>query len=235
MLDRRTLKVVTFDCYGTLIDWEAGLLGVLRPLFAKRGLPAEEDNWLESYAILERYAEGSDGRGYRPYWQVLREVMAGLDASYKLRLSEDELGLLAESLPGWPVFADTLGVLQRLRSAGLVVGVISNVDEALFRGTCEHSGLRPDWVVTAERCRSYKPSLNNFRVAASEHGLEKASWLHVGQSLFHDIEPASELELRSVWVDRRSGRIGPGATYPGVATPTMRVESLEELAVALGV
>lgn len=233
MLDRGSIKVITFDCYGTLVDWETGLLAALRPVFAGRGLPEEPENWLESYAILERYAEGADGRGYRPYWQVLREVMAGLDQSYKLRLSEDELRTLELSLPGWPVFADTLKALERLRAAGLVIGVISNVDEALFSSTRERSGIRPDWVVTAEQCRSYKPALNNFKVAADKHGLEKGSWLHVAQSLFHDIEPASEMEIRSVWVDRRSGRSGLGATYPGVATPTMRVESLNGLLEAL--
>lgn len=229
MLDRSSLRDITFDCYGTLIDWETGLTSTLRPIFAGRGLPIEEDNWLESYAILERYAEGADGRGYRPYWQVLREVMAGLDSSYNLRLSEDELGALVDSLPGWPAFSDTLASLERLRRAGLRVGVISNIDDSLFKASCERSGLKPDWVVTAEQCRSYKPSLNNFRTAAERHQLDKSSWLHVAQSLFHDIEPAAEMGLRSVWVDRRSGKFGTGATYPGVATPTLRVTSLEQL------
>lgn len=235
MLNRAGLKDVTFDCYGTLIDWESGLLRALRPVFAKRGLSPAEDDWLESFAILERQAEGADGRGYRPYRQVLLEVMAGLGASYGLGLAPDELETLASSLPDWPAFPDTLGALERLRRSGLRIGIISNVDEDLFRATSERTGLRPDWVVTAERCRSYKPSLNNFRVAAQEHGLDVSSWLHAAQSLHHDIGPAAELGLRCVWVDRQSGRIGPGATYPSLATPTLRVETLDELCEALGV
>lgn len=234
MLDRGTVRDLTFDCYGTLIDWETGLLAALRPVFAARGLSADESGWLESYAIVERYAEGADGRGYRPYWQVLREAMAGLDQTYGLRLSESELGTLADSLPRWPAFPDTIAAVERLRAAGFRIGVISNIDESLFRATCEHSGLRPDWVVTAEHCRSYKPSHNNFQTAARLHGLDAASWVHIAQSLYHDIEPATRLGLRTIWVDRRAGKAGPGATYPAIATPTARVESLAEVVTLLG-
>lgn len=234
MLDRARVRVLTFDCYGTLIDWEEGLSRVLRGVFAQRGRPIEERNWLESYAILERYAEGADGRGYRSYRQVLRDVMAGLSSSYGLELTESELGALAESLPGWPAFADTLPAMERLRKAGLELGVISNIDDDLFTQTCERSGLRPDWVVTAQRCRSYKPSPNNFQVAADEHGLDKASWVHVAQSLYHDIEPASKLGIANVWVDRRWNKTGGGATYPAKTAAKVRVQSLEELAEMLG-
>src|SRR5262249_37380824 len=108
------VKVITFDCYGTLIDWETGILGALRPIFAARGRPIEESNWLELYAIRERYAEGVDGRGYRPYSQVLREVMTGLDTAYNLELSDKETDALAASLPAWPVFPDSVACIERL-------------------------------------------------------------------------------------------------------------------------
>lgn len=228
-MERGSLKVLTFDCYGTLIDWEAGILGVLRPIFAARGLPMEEGDWLELYAIRERYAEGVDGRGYRPYAQVLREVMSGLGSAYHLNLTDKEVESLALSLPDWPAFPDSIACLERLKKAGVTVGIISNVDDALFAETCRKSGLRPDWVVTAQTCQSYKPSATNFQTAERAHRLDRSSWIHAAQSLYHDIEPATRLGIENVWVDRRAAKKGTGATYPADAKAKTRVTSLDEL------
>lgn len=232
-LDALTQDVttLTFDCYGTLIEWETGILAAVRSVFGPMGLAAPDPAILEAYARAEARVEAGP---YMTYRRVLETVARDLAAEFGLRVTDDQAGAIARSLPSWRAFPDTVAAMHRLRKR-FRLGVISNVDNDLFAGTVATNQLPIDWVVTAEQCSSYKPSLNNFRVAMNAQGLTPRTMLHVAESLYHDVKPCRVLGIRSVWVHRRAGRDGSGATMPADATPDLRVTSLAELADALGV
>lgn len=222
----RGVKTLTFDCYGTLVDWESGILHALRSAgFAHPGTNgAGDDALLSAYAELELRNESGE---YRPYREVLARTLEGLAQQFRLE-TPPARDLLAKSLPNWPAFADTAEALRALHTR-FQLGVISNIDEDLFEQTRLRCGLTLDWVVTAERCRSYKPSHNNFKTAMRIHHLEPGEVLHVASSVGHDIAPASELGIRTVWLNRRHGKAGRGANGPGEATPTYTVSDCRGL------
>ncbi|MGQ0720955.1 MAG: haloacid dehalogenase type II [Candidatus Eiseniibacteriota bacterium] len=221
------LEVVSFDCYGTLIDYESGILGALRPFLARHGVRLADDAILEAYARLESEAQ----RGlFAPYRHVLGRVMRGFAREHGFRLEPDDWSLLAESLPAWLPFEDTVEALRRL-ARRYRLAVISNVDDDLFECTRRRlPGVEFDWVITAETAQSYKPSHRNFEVAERKMGIPRGRWLHVAQSLYHDIAPAKRMGLATVWVNRRRGRSGFGATPPAAAAPDLEVFDLGELA-----
>ncbi len=229
-MDFSGFEVLTFDCYGTLIDWEAGLLGALQPVFRSHGVTMGDDAVLELFASLESAAEAGD---YQPYKQVLEQVVRGMGAELGFEPSEEEARCLVDSLGDWPPFADTVPALRWLKREFLL-GVVSNVDEDLFARTEVRLGVEFDQVITAERARSYKPSLRNFEVAVEVLGVEKDQMLHVAQSLFHDIGPAGLLGIATVWVDRRMGRGGGGATRLATAQPDVTVPDLSSLVALIG-
>ncbi|MGH2569872.1 MAG: haloacid dehalogenase type II [bacterium] len=226
MIDLRQHEVMSFDCYGTLVDWEAGILGALRPLLAARGIEAADDAILETYARLEASAEEGP---YAPYREVLGRVVERFARERGFAVSPAERGRLAESLPSWPLFADTTAALRRL-ARHFRLGVISNIDDDLFAATRARLGVRFDWVLTAEEAESYKPARRNFEMAMRKAGGSASRWLHVAQSVWHDIVPARELGMTTIWVNRRRGRSGSGATPQAAATPHLEVGSLDELA-----
>jgi 2-haloacid dehalogenase len=221
------LEAMSFDCYGTLIDSESGIVAALQPFLARNGVALPDEDILEAYARLESEAQ----RGlFAPYRHVLGRVMRGLARDHGFRLSSDDWGLLAEALPSWTPFEDTLDALRRL-ARRYRLAVISNVDDDLFEATRRHlAGVDFDWIVTAEQARTYKPSHRNFEVAEQKMGIARDRWLHVAQSLYHDIAPARRLGLATVWVNRRRGRSGFGATPPAAAVPDLEVLDLRELA-----
>jgi 2-haloacid dehalogenase len=225
------VTTLTFDCYGTLIDWETGILAAVRPVFGPAGVVPTDAELLEAYAIAEA---GLESGPYQPYRTVLAGVMRELSSRFGVKIDDHQAGAIARSLPTWRAFPDTIAAMHRLRRR-FRLGVISNVDDDLFAGTRDTNALPVDWVVTAEQCRSYKPSEKNFRVAMEAHGLTQRTVLHVAESLYHDVAPCRALGVRSVWVHRRAGRPGSGATHPASAVPDLRVTSLAELADALGV
>ena len=225
MLDFESFEIISFDCYGTLIDWETGILAALRPILARHGRGASDEALLEAFASLE---SGAESGPYRPYAVILREVVEGLGRRFDFTPDETERVSLAVSLPVWPPFADTRDALRALRTR-YRLAVISNVDDDLFAGTARALGVQFDWVVTAGQVGSYKPSLENFRRALARFGVPTERVLHVAQSLFHDIAPAKSLGLATVWVNRRRGRPGPGATPPATARPDSEVPDLRSL------
>ncbi len=154
-------EVLTFDCYGTLIDWESGILTALRPLLARHGAAASDEEILALYGRLEPEAESG---GFVPYRTVLGRVVEGFGRHYGLALGGDEADALAASLPGWDPFPDTVPALQAL-AARYRLGVISNVDDDLFAGTASRLGIAFDWVVTAQSVGAYKPSPRMFEEA----------------------------------------------------------------------
>jgi 2-haloacid dehalogenase len=227
-LDFDRFDVLTFDCYGTLIDWETGLLAALRPVLERAGVEASDEELLELYAKYEAELEAGP---YLCYREVLAEA---------LRRSGEELGFVpsiaeAESFSGsvkdWPAFGDSAAALQRLQER-FRLGVITNCDGDLFAASAERLGVDFDWVITAEECRSYKPSHNNFEVAFERIGVPPERILHVAQSLFHDHVPAKEIGLASVWINRREGRPGAGATPPAEATPDLTFPDMRSFAEA---
>ena len=218
--------VLTFDCYGTLIDWETGIAAAVRPVLRAHGLAVSDDRLLELYAEIEAAAEAGP---YRAYAEVLAAAMRGLGQRLGFAPTPAEVVHLANSAGAWPAFPDTPAALAALRRR-FKLAIISNVDDVLFAATARRLGVDFDWVVTAQQARSYKPSTAIFRVALDRIGLPTERLVHVAQSLFHDHVPAKQLGLDTVWVNRRRGRPGFGATPPAAAQPDLEVPDLATLA-----
>lgn len=227
-MDFTSVRLITFDCYGTLIDWESGILGALRPLFPG----ASDETLLEMYSEIEPELQSGE---YLPYRRILAGVVKEIGKRLERPVSEAEAQAFAESLKQWQPFPDTVAALQSLASR-CKLGIASNIDDDLFAATRERLKADFAFVVTAQQVRSYKPGLNHFHEAikrAGEIGIAKEQMLHAAESLHHDIIPANALGLRNVWVNRRFGKTGPGATRPAMATPGLEVHSLAELADAI--
>ncbi len=217
---------LTFDCYGTLIDWEAGILAVLEPWAARRGLDASAEALLESFGRHETRIQQAEPR--LPYPAVLGKVMAALAADFGVTASETEMAALGRSIPDWPAFSDSPEALGYLKEHYRLV-ILSNVDRASFARSAERLGVAFDLVCTAEDVGSYKPDLANFRYMLdrlAEIGVRPAQVLHTAQSLYHDHAPAQAIGLATCWIDRRAGKTGAGATPPAEARPDMTFPSL---------
>jgi 2-haloacid dehalogenase len=219
-------STITFDCYGTLIDWETGILSALRPIVSRHRATISDHDLLEHYARLECAIEAEP---YRTYREVLREVVARLSRQLQFELSTAEQDSLPDSIRNWEPFPDTVASLQRLRSK-YELAIISNIDDDLFADSSAKMGNPFSHVITAQQAGSYKPSHRNFELALQRIGLPREQILHAAESLYHDITPANALGISNVWVYRRAGKQGFGATMPAAATPTYKVTSLAELA-----
>lgn len=224
MLNFRYVDALTFDCYGTLIDWESGILGVLRTFRDDHGIDAGDGEMLERYARAEAHAQL---RPYRPYRAVLRDVMHGVAASYGVHGGFDE-DAIAKSLPTWQPFPDTVAALAALKHR-FPLGIISNIDDDLFAHTAKTLEVPFDWVVTAQQAGAYKPSLKVFRYALAEMGLPMQHAVHVAQSRYHDIGPLNQIGWRAVWVNRCGEKAGAGATQRFFARPDLEVPDLATL------
>ena len=227
MIDFKRYEVLSFDCYGTLIDWESGILAALRPVLKGHALELEDERLLRLYAELESQAEEGEFIKYR---EVLREVVRGLGRELGFTPSPSELDCLVASLGDWPPFPDTVEALQALRRR-YRLAIISNVDDDLFALTARRLGVEFDWVITAEQVGSYKPSQHNFKFALERIGVAPDKVLHIAQSIYHDIVPAKALGLATVWVSRSGG---PGATPPAHGRPDLEVPDLGTLVSMMG-
>jgi 2-haloacid dehalogenase len=206
-MDFNNFTTVSFDCYGTLIDWEAGILPVLRALLAGHGQSLPDASILELYGEFEAEAESGP---YQSYRDVLQSVVRGFAGHFHFDATSAEIRSLHESVPGWPPFPDTVSALRNLQKRYKLL-VISNIDDNLFAETRKRLDVDFDAVITAEQARSYKPSLNNFRIALRTLAVSPDRLLHAAQSVYHDIVPARSLGIATVWVNRRSARPGIGA------------------------
>ena len=221
-----SVRLITFDCYGTLIDWETGMLTAMRPLFRRGGFTVSDVQLLETYGEVEVELESG---GYLVYREVLSRSVREVGSRLGAKISSEEGREFAESLTGWEPFSDTVASLEKLAER-FRLGIISNVDDDLFAVTRKKLKVSFDPVVTAQQVESYKPSHRNFEEMLRRSGLRKEQILHAGQSVYHDIVPANALGIRNVWVNRPSIRPGSGATKPAAARPTAEVHSLAELA-----
>lgn len=230
MLNFDDFSVLTFDCYGTLIDWETGIWQSLSPILANHHAVIDREQALQRYAAIEAELE----RGpYLEYKQILRQVLEGLGAQLGFAPTATESQHFSESVRDWPAFPDSSAALQALQRK-YQLAIVSNIDDDLFAYSGRRLQTKFDFVITAQQARSYKPSLNNFQVAFERIGQPPAKILHVAQSLFHDHVPAKALGLSTVWVNRRHDREGFGATPPAEAQPDLEVPDLQSLVTIIG-
>jgi 2-haloacid dehalogenase len=224
-VDLDAFDVLTFDCYGTLIDWEAGLMTALRDALPGAA-DVGDDRLLELYAGHEAEAERPP---YRSYREVLAAGLRGVASDLGLEADDDALARFAESVRDWPAFPDSADALRRLHER-YRLGVITNCDTDLFAASSERLGLTFDWVVTAQMARIYKPAPAAFELAFETIDVPRERILHVAQSLFHDHVTAKQLGLTTVWIDRRHDRPGSGATPPASASPDVTFPTMRAFA-----
>jgi 2-haloacid dehalogenase len=230
IMDFDRFSCLSFDCYGTLIDWETGLLSVLQPILRGHSVRLTDDEVLELHARAEAEIEASD---YRPYKQVLRAVLQRFGADLGFSPTDSELGAFSFSVRSWPPFPDSSEALRALKKK-YSLAILSNIDDDLFASSAKSLGVNFDYVITAQQVGAYKPDLRGFEHLIDRVALPKDQLLHVAQSLYHDIAPAKELGLSTVWVNRRKGLKGPGATPPAEAWPDVEVPHLGSLASLAG-
>ena len=227
-------RALTFDCYGTLIDWETGILAGLRPLAAKAGRPIGDDAILETFARHEAAQEAETPD--MVYSKLLSVVHGRVAQEWGVASSAEEDARFGASVPDWPAFPDSAEALRYLKQH-FKLGILSNVDRESFKGSNKRLGVEFDWIVTAEDVGSYKPSLRNFEVmiaTLAEDGVDKAQILHTAESLFHDHVPGNKMGLASAWVFRRHDKEGFGATSRPAEMPRIdfRFNSLADMAEA---
>jgi 2-haloacid dehalogenase len=233
-MDFSRFTTISFDCYGTLIDWESGILPTLRDVLANHG------QTLSDAAILELYGEfeaGAESGPYQSYRDVLQSVVRAFAERLNFAASSAEINSLPESVTAWRPFPDTVSALHELQKQ-YKLAIISNVDDDLFAETRKHLQLEFDGVITAEQARSYKPSLNNFRMALRALAISPDRLLHAAQSVYHDVVPARSLGISTVWVNRKSARPGIGAVRASAALVSekqadLQVPDLASLAAAV--
>ncbi len=201
---RTSYDVITFDCYGTLIDWEGGIGGWFEAAAAQEGCRLERREALAAYAEIEPAVEAEP---YRRYREVLTESALRVARRFGWSLTHGRARGLAESLPEWMPFPDTNPALERLADAGHRLGILSNVDDDLLAATRRHLSVPFEFLVTAEQVRSYKPAPGHFEEARRRIGGNR--WLHAAQSRFHDVAPCRALGIPVAWVNRKAEPVRP--------------------------
>ncbi len=212
---------ITFDCYGTLIDWSGGILAALSPYRDRIGIE-HDDALLAQYAQHERRVQAG---AWRPYRTVLRDVFRALVPG----ATETETETLPESIASWRPFPDTVESLHRLKKS-CRLAIVSNIDDDLMGQTLRRLNTEFDAVVTAEQVRSYKPAAAHFNEVTSRLDLEPARILHAAESRYHDIAPARAMGFRTAWINRA----GPSSSGEADAIPDQEFATLARLADALG-
>ena len=214
-------KVLTFDCYGTLIDWESGILAALRPLLGKLNGRVADEAALATFARHESALEKAQpSLNYR---KLLAEAYRGLAKEWNVGITDAEAERFGNSVPDWPAFADSAAALGYLKQHYKLV-ILSNIDRASFAESNKKLGVTFDAICTAEDVGSYKPDKRNFdfvlKTVQEKLGFAPKDILHTAQSLFHDHQTAKAIGLATNWIDRRMGKSGSGATAPveGVKT-----------------
>jgi 2-haloacid dehalogenase len=196
----------TFDCYGTLVDWNAGIGAELGRLFGS----SVREQMLARYHVIEPRVQGE-----HPAWcyrDVMAAVLAELASEAGVALPADERDALGRSLPGWPVFAEVPGALAEARGRGWALVALSNSDRGLIEASLRAIGVPFDGAIVASEIGSYKPAHGHWRAFHESAGADRSRHVHVAQSHFHDIVPAHELGIRSIWINRLGERAEPAPT-----------------------
>ena len=230
-IDFRRFDALTFDTYGTLIDWERGILNALQVVLSRDEVDATEDRLLELFAKHEAAIEAGP---YRAYREVLAASVRRICADLDVIPADQAVADFAGSVGEWPAFPDSAAALRRLATR-FRLGVLTNCDDDLFALSNRRLGVTFDWVVTAQQARGYKPRRENFEALFARVDVPRERILHVAQSLFHDHVPAKALGMTTVWIDRRHDRPGSGATPPAAVTPDLTcldMRSFAEIALA---
>ena len=225
-MDFSRFTTISFDCYGTLIDWESGILPVLRRLLALHDQSLADAALLELYGEFEAEAESGPYQNYR---DVLQSVVLAFARRLNFEATPAEIRSLHESVPSWPPFPDTVAALHQLKRR-FKLAVISNIDDDLFAATRNHLDVEFDAIITAQQAQSYKPSSRNFELALRTLALPPERLLHAGQSIYHDVVPAQSLGISAVWVNRKSARPGIGAVRAATGKPDLEVPDVATLA-----
>jgi len=225
MLDCSHYQWLSFDCYGTLIDWETGILGYLRPLLQSKGCAVSDAQVLTMYSEFEPQEQAGH---YRSYRDVLASVVRDFALEKHFQITDAEANGLAESIRDWQPFADTVAGLQRLHSR-YKLAILSNIDDDLFAFTAPKLEVPFYAVVTAQQVGGYKPALHNFEALLRRCAIPHDRLLHAAESLYHDVVPAHSLGITTVWVNRRQGRKA-AATKLVATTPDVEVRDIAGLA-----
>lgn len=210
-------EIITFDCYGTLIDWEKGISEAFVAAGAGDGHSIDGRRVLQLYAGIEQNLQADP---YRSYAEVLSET--ALRIAKELGWTPSKPSFLVESLPRWQPFPDTNDALHRLIESGVRLGILSNVDDDLLEETRKHLSAPFELIITAQQVQSYKPAEGHFLEARRRIG--DARWLHAAQSTFHDLVPARALGIPSAWINRKGEQSIPGGE------PDHEFRDLHELA-----
>ena len=218
--------VLTFDCYGTLVDWATGISAALQPILRAHEVDIDDEELFRLYGRFERDVEAGD---YVKYREVLRRVTRRFGDHFGFTPTNAEVERFADSVGDWPPFDDTNDALRRL-GEHFRLAIVSNVDDDLFRDTARHFHVDFDDVITGEQVRTYKPDPVPFETAFTQFGVAPNRLLHVAQSVYHDVTPAGRLGLSCVWVRRYGERFDPPTPQ---TDPVLTVPDLSSLADAL--
>jgi 2-haloacid dehalogenase len=235
MIEWSRIRALSFDCFGTLVDWEKGILGNLKAGLMTRGgkEPStyyDDDELLRFYGQAEPAAQGTP---FKPYRDVLKMALLRIGDAGHLRVKDPDI--LVNGLLAWPVFDDVPDALRRLKTR-FKLALVTNCDRDMIAAIEGRLGVPFDAIVTSDEVAAYKPSPKLLEEALKRLDVAKDALVHVAQSLFHDIEPARTLGIASVHVDRREGR--PGGATPRPTTtvvPDLKVKNLAELCANVGV
>ena len=226
--------VLTFDCYGTLIDWETGISAAIGPWLQRQGVSATRAEILAAFAAAE--APQQEATPEMPYPELLARVHGAMAERFGVAPDADAAEAFGRSIEHWPAFPDSPDALAYMKRHYRLV-ILSNVDRASFAHSNRKLGVAFDAVYTAEDIGSYKPDLRNFQyllARLAEQGIARERVLHTAESLYHDHVPAKRLGLSTCWIHRRAGQSGHGATRPPDVDviPDFRYATLGEMAAA---
>ena len=225
-LDAASFDALTFDCYGTLVDWATGISTALQPILRAHDVEIDDGELFRLYARFEKDVESGS---YVEYREVLRRVTRRFGDQFDFTPTNAEVEHFADSVGDWPAFDDTNGALRRLNEH-FRLAIVSNVDDDLFRDTARHFHVDFDDVITGEQVRTYKPGLRPFETAFTRLGVPPNRLLHVAQSVYHDVNPAGRMGISCAWVQRYDERFDPPTPQ---TDPVLTVPDLSSLADAL--
>ena len=224
-LDFSRFDWLSFDCYGTLIDWEAGILSYFRELLQSRSCIVNDAAILNLYSEFEPREQSG---AYRPYREVLPSVVRDFARELRFEVTEDEAVGMADCIADWQPFPDTVPGLRRLH-ARYKLAIVSNIDDDIFTHSAQKLEVPFDCVVTAQQVGSYKPSLRNFETLLERLAVPRDRLLHVAESPYHDVAPAQSLGIATAWVNRRKGKPAAASKFVD-AQPDVEVGDIVELA-----